>query len=187
MRQRWPATLTRVRSGTGRGCSSVGRRAHRWCRCGGSANDARRCRCRLRPAAETRPTSTAVGRGRRHRRSVSARRVGGSARAARRRESGRRGWVRAGWPRWPSHTPGRDCGPRPVVAGRRRRPRRRPPTPREPRRARRGRSASSPGWAWSRNPVFHWDSRIRQRSESSAHDSGTYRARSISACPRGAA
>ena len=73
----------------------------------------RRCRCRLRPAAETRPRSTAAGRAHRHQQSASATRVGVSVRAARRRGSGRRGWAPAGWPRSPSHSPGRDREPPP--------------------------------------------------------------------------
>ena len=172
----------------GVGCSSAGRRARRWRRCGGSANDGRRCRCRLRPAAETRPRSTAVGRGLRRRRSVSARRVAGSARAARRRGSGRRGWVHAGWPRSPAHSPGRDRERRRAAAGRRHRLRRRPPTPREPRRdcavdQRRGQC----GLGRESLCLLSGIPASSQRSESSVHDLGRYRARSIRACPRGAA
>jgi hypothetical protein len=109
MRQRWPATAASVCNGTVVGGRSVGRPIPRWHRCGGSANDERRWWCRRRPAAETRPRSTGVGRARRHRRSASARRVVVSVRAAHRRGSGRRGWARAGWPRSPARSPARGC------------------------------------------------------------------------------
>ena len=116
----------------GAGCSSAGRPVPRWHRCGGSANGGHRYRCRLRPAGETRPRSTGVGRGLRHRRSVSARRVPGSARAAHRRGSGRHRWARAGWPPPPARSPARDRARRRAAGGRRRRLHRRPPRPREP-------------------------------------------------------
>ena len=96
--------------------SSAGRHARRWCRCGGSANGAHRCRCRPRRAAETTPTSRAAGRALWHRRSGAARHAAGSGRAARRRGSGRRGWARAGWPRRPARSPTHDRARRPATA-----------------------------------------------------------------------
>lgn len=140
--------------GRGAGCSSAGRRVHRWHRCGGSANGERRCRCRLRPAAETTPRSTGGGRAPRGRRSVSARRVQGSAPVAHRHGSGRRRWVPAGWPRPPGHTPGGAREPARATAGQRHRLRRRSPTPQVPRPPRRGRSAWRPASVWSRNPAY---------------------------------
>ena len=51
-------------------------------------------------------------------------------RAARRRASARRGWAPGGWRRPAAHTRGRARAPCGAAPGRRRRPRRRPPTPR---------------------------------------------------------
>jgi hypothetical protein len=109
------------------GCSSAGRRVRRWRRCAGSANVITGCRRRLRPAAETTPRSTSEGGARQHRRNVSARHVPGSAPVRRRRGSGRHGWVHAGWPPRPIHSPGHDRGSPFAVGGRRHRLRRRPP------------------------------------------------------------
>ncbi len=61
--------------------------------------------------------STGVGRGAQHRRSVSARRVPGSARAAHRRGSDRHRWARAGWPPPPARSPDRDHERPPAIGG----------------------------------------------------------------------
>ena len=153
MRQRCPATVTRVRNGRARGCSSAGRRARQqaslrriskwWAPESVSAS----------PAGETRARSTGVVRVPPHLRSVSARRGRGSARGADRRESGRRGWVRAGWPQWPSHTPGRGRGSPPAGVGRRHRLHPRRPMRRGHWRRPRGRSVWQPVLVWSQKPA----------------------------------
>jgi hypothetical protein len=155
MRQRCPATTTRVRNGTGWGCSSAGRPARRCGRCGGSAGDDARCRRRLRVAGRSRPTSRCGGRGCPHRRSVSARPVSAACWGVDRRGSARPRWGQTGWPTPRTHSPARGRAHWPAVWGQRRRPHRRPPTPPVPARPRRGQSTPWPVWVWSRNLACH--------------------------------
>ena len=101
---------------------------------------------------------------------------GQHARGVDRRGSGQRGWARAGWPRRPARNPGRDRAWRPAAVGRRRRPRRRPPTLRAPARRPRGRSTLWPVRAWSRNtacwPGFRHRCTARDPRPTTAADTG---------------
>ena len=134
MRQRCPATVTRVCNGDRPwGCSSAGRRARRWVVAADQQMVTAGVGVVFGAAARSRPRSSSAGRGCRHRRSVSARPVWAACAGSRSTRIGP-AWV--GTRRLAAigqHIAQAVAADRRRAAwGRRRRPRRRPPTPRAP-------------------------------------------------------
>ena len=91
------------------GCSSAGRRARRWRRCGGSANDGPGVGVVFGQQPKPRPgvQAWAVGPAPAE---CFCQACGGISAGSASTRIGPAGWARAGWPRSPAHSPGGDRG-----------------------------------------------------------------------------